>query len=444
MNGGYWQLYVDPDDREKTTFITQDGPFEFVRMPFGLTNAPATFQRAMDVVLGGLKYNQCLVYLDDIVVFANDTETHLYRLQRVLNALSSAGLTIKPQKCCFGLKRMLFLGHIVDSEGIRTNPSKTRVIEQFKVPKNITEIRNFMGLAGYHRKFIKDFSKAASPITDLTKLKKPLIWGTAQQQSFEKLKELLCNDPVLIRFDPHLPIELNCDASGLGIGGAPMHLTNKGRRSVGYVSRLLKDCETRYPILELEALVIVWSRERLKHFLQGIHFTIYTDHQSLCWMKKKDKLSGRLMRWSMQLQNYDFEIVYRAGSTNEVADFLSRNPDANETFDGDDDYSQFINATINRSNPNDDIRKLQRRDKELIKILQQLSEIKSGPTTTRIRKNLAEFEVQDGLLYRKIKGEAGPTLVLCIPKTIKHQILSLMHDDVTAGHLGLNKTLAKT
>jgi len=157
LNSGYWQIQVHPKDVHKTAFISAYGLFEFTRMPFGLTNAPATFQRTMDVTLAGLKYNICLVYLDDIVVFGTTFEEHLERLQRVLVALTTAGFTLKFENCKWAVRKLLFLGHIVNESGIHTDPAKIKAITEFPVPKDVTAVRSFIGLAGYYRKFILMF-----------------------------------------------------------------------------------------------------------------------------------------------------------------------------------------------------------------------------------------------------------------------------------------------
>ncbi|UYV63377.1 K02A2.6-like [Cordylochernes scorpioides] len=200
LKTGYWQVEVDERDREKTAFVTPDGLYEFMVMPFGLCNAPATFERMMDNVLMGLKWNICLCYLDDIVVYSDTFEEHLERLSKVLSCLQQAGLTINPDKCLFGSTRIKILGHVVDKDGIQPDSEKVEAIKKFPVPKSVCDIQSYLGLCSYYRRFIKNFSKIAAPLQILLKKDQKFIWTQEQKDSFESLKKALMQKPVLGHF----------------------------------------------------------------------------------------------------------------------------------------------------------------------------------------------------------------------------------------------------
>ena len=184
LASGYWQIEVDEKDREKTAFITPDGLYEFQVMPFGLCNAPATFQRMMDLVLADLKWTTCLVYLDDVIVFSTTFSQHLERLESVLRCIQEAGLTLKSSKCQFGSRKLKILGHVVSAEGVSPDLDKTRAVADFRRPANIKDIRSFLGLCSYYRRFVKDFAKIAKPLTHLTKNNVPFVWKHEQENAF--------------------------------------------------------------------------------------------------------------------------------------------------------------------------------------------------------------------------------------------------------------------
>ena len=327
LTSGYWQIPVHPDDREKTAFVTRDGLYEFLVMPFGLTNAPATFQRTMDMVLSGLNWKCCMVYIDDIIVFSETFQTHLDDLQSVFNRLRTNNLVLRPDKCSFCCDKMTFLGHEISNEGIRADPAKIEIIKNTLPPSTVSEVRQFLGLASYYRRFIENFAKIANPLTSLTG-NTAFEWHEEQQIAFETLKEKLMSAPILAypRFDQ--PFELHTDASLNSIGGVLTQVIDGKERAIHFASRSLNPAERNYDTTERECLAIHHWTKYFRCYLADRRFTIVTDHDALKWLfnKSKDGIKARLLRWMLNLQSYDFEVKHRKGKQHQNADSMTRPP----------------------------------------------------------------------------------------------------------------------
>ncbi|UYV69952.1 hypothetical protein LAZ67_7001313 [Cordylochernes scorpioides] len=296
LKTGYWQVEVDERDREKTAFVTPDGLYEFMVMPFGLCNAPATFERMMDNVLMDLKWNICLCYLDDIVVYSDTFEEHLERLSKVLSCLQQAGLTINPDKCLFGSTRIKILGHVVDKDGIQPDSEKVEAIKKFPVPKSVCDIQSYLGLCSYYRRFIKNFSKIAAPLEILLKKDQKFIWTQEQKDSFESLKKALMQKPI----------------------------QENQENLIAYASRTLSKAEKNYSTTERECLAVIWAIGKFRPYLYGRPFEVVSDHHSLCWLAGLKDPSGRLARWALKLQDFDATITYKSGKIG--MDLLGRFP----------------------------------------------------------------------------------------------------------------------
>lgn len=325
LASGFWQVEMDPKDKEKTAFITDFGLYEFNVMPFGLRNAPGTFQRLMNYVLQEFLGKFVAVYLDDIIIYSKTFEQHLDNITQVFQALRNANLKIKLKKCYFCLPSIAFLGHIVGRDGIRVDPSKIEKIRNFPAPTSVTEIRSVLGLFSYYRKFIKDFSKIAKPISKLLQKETPFQWTEKQQKAFEHLKERLISAPILRYPDFEQPFILYTDASGTGLGAVLSQKDKEGKEYVvAYASRSLNKHEQNYAVTDLECLAIVWAINYFQHYLGLLPFSVVTDHSALKWLQTSKIPTGRRARWIMQLQQYDFTIQHRAGKANANADALSR------------------------------------------------------------------------------------------------------------------------
>ena len=271
-----------------------DGLYECVTMPFGLRNGPATFQRLMDTFLAGLKWTICIPYIDDILVFSKDFESHLEHLNLVLGRLRAANLTIKAKKCLFGIQRIEYLGYVISDAGIEPNKSKVEAVSKIPQPTNVDQVRSFIGMATYYRRFVKDFSKIAEPLTRLTRKDIAFEWKEEQQEAFEILKYNLINPPLLSYFDPKLFTEVRCDACDVGLGAVLVQKNDGAFNVVAYASRLTNKHEKNNPISELEALALVFALDKFRIYLAGIHFNLITDHCALCWMQTKINLAPRL------------------------------------------------------------------------------------------------------------------------------------------------------
>ena len=326
LASGYWQMEVDPKDRPKTAFTCQSGLFEFNVMPFGLTNAPSSFERLMEKVLSGLQYDICLLYLDDIIIKSETFEEHVVNLKKVFDRLRDSNLRLSPKKCTIFQHKVQFLGHVVSEEGISTDPKKVETVKEWPKPSTVKQVRSFLGLCSYYRRFILNFSSVAKPLTRLTEKDVKFAWSSECEEAFQKLKNCLVNTPILVYPDLTKPFILDTDASGVGIGAVLSQLQGGKERVVAYYSRVLTKSERNYCVTRRELLAVIDS---IKHFhtcLYGTKFVIRTDHGSLRWLVNFKNLEGQLCRWSEFLAVYDYEIVHRSGKLHGNADALSRRP----------------------------------------------------------------------------------------------------------------------
>lgn len=418
LKSAFWQIELDESSKEKTAFaVPGRGLFHFKVMPFGLVNASQSQQRLMDLLFHALE-GKVWAYQDDIVVCSKTFEEHLEILKRVSNILKEAGLTVNIDKCKFARSSMRFLGYIIDQDGLRTDPDKISAIMNFNRPKNLTELKRFIGIASWYRRFVKKFSLIAAPLHNLTKGKrsKKFVWTNEADSAFIKLKTLLTSAPVMACPDFSKPFLIQCDASNKGIGAVLCQKLNEAEQPIAYLSRKLNDREQRYSTSERELLSIVYAIEKFRPYIEGSHFTVVTDHSALKMLHKMKDPHGRLARWAMKLQQFSFDILHRPGKTNIVPDALSRSIDALEE--------------------NNTIRILEKHKDEDYKI--RIKKVLEGKLNS-------EWKVVDGLLYKKIKLKQYPDEIndwkLFIPKSLRSDILKHCHDHTRAGHLGIRKTL---
>ena len=327
LKSGYWQVPIAEQDKEKTAFRTSSGQlYEFNQVPFGLCNAPATFSRLMDRVLAGLHWETCLFYLDDIIVFSSTWEEHLARLREVFERLRHAKLKLGAPKCTFAAKEVSYLGHRVTEEGLLPDPSLLAAIRDIPPPKTATEVRSFLGLAGYYRRYVKGFAAIAAPLHALTRKDALFHWSEDCQAAFDQLKNRLTTSPITAFPDFSQAFRLYTDASTAGLGAILAQVRDGKERIICCASRALNKAEKSYPATKLECLAIVWAVAKFRPYLMAIPFEVFTDHYALQWLKTMRTGSALLHRWSAALEEYDYTVRHRPGKVQTHVDGLSRLP----------------------------------------------------------------------------------------------------------------------
>ncbi|GJR42680.1 putative reverse transcriptase domain-containing protein [Tanacetum coccineum] len=319
LRSGYHQLRVREEDIPKTAFRTRYGHYEFQVMPFGLTNAPAVFMDLMNRVCKPYLDKFIIVFIDDILIYSKNKQEHEEHLKLILELLKKEELYAKFSKCEFWIPKVQFLGHVIDSEGIHVDPAKIESIKDWASPKSPTEIRQFLGLAGYYRRFIEGFSKIAKPMTKLTQKKVKFEWGDKQEAAFQLLKQKLCSAPILALPEGSEDFIAYCDASKKGLGTVLM----QREKVIAYASRQLKIHEKNYTTHDLELGAVVFALKIWRHYLYGTKCTVFTDHKSLQHILNQKELNMRQRRWLELLSDYDYEIRYHLGKANVVANALS-------------------------------------------------------------------------------------------------------------------------
>ena len=322
LASGFHQIQMHENSIEKTGFTVENGHYEYVRMPFGLKNAPSTFQRVMDEVLKDLQNKICMVFMDDVIVFSTGLTEHIQNLKLVFKKLREANLKIQLDKCEFLRREVEFLGHVVTPDGIKPNKKKIAAIQKYRIPKTQREIKSFLGLLGYYRKFIKNFAKITKPMTQCLKKDGKVEHTKEFIDCFNTCKNILTSEPVLAYPDFSKPFELTTDASNYAISG----ILSQGNHPICYASRTLNPAEINYSTIEKELLAIVWSCKYFRPYLFGRKFVIYTDHKPLQYLMSLKEPNSRLVRWKLKLEEFEYEIRYKKGKNNQAADALSRNP----------------------------------------------------------------------------------------------------------------------
>ncbi|KAL4387197.1 hypothetical protein GQ457_09G017570 [Hibiscus cannabinus] len=320
LKSGYHQIRMKEGDEWKTAFKTKFGLYEWLVMPFGLTNAPSTFMRLMNHVLREFLGKFVVVYFDDILVYSTSLELHVLHVKSVFNVLRHERLYANVDKCIFCSDQLIFLGFVVSAQGIHVDDEKVKAIREWPTPTSISEVRSFHGLASFYRRFVKDFSTIAAPLTEIIKKSVGFTWGVAQDEAFLALKDKLCSAPILRLPDFTNTFELECDASGIGIGAVLL----QEKRPIAYFSEKLKGAQLNYSTYDKELFALVRSLQVWQHYLLPKEFVIHTDHESLKWLNGQGKLSKRHARWVEFIETFPYVIKYKQGKDNIVADALSR------------------------------------------------------------------------------------------------------------------------
>lgn len=357
LKSGYHQIRIKEGDEWKTAFKTKFGLYEWLVMPFGLTNAPSTFMRLMNHVLRRFIGKFVVVYFDDILIYSKTLNEHVVHLELVLATLREEKLYANLSKCTFCVNEVIFLGFVVNTNGLRVDEAKVKAITDWPIPTNVTEVRSFHGLASFYRRFVKDFSTKAAPLNELVKKNVKFEWGEAQQGAFDLLKHELTNAPVLALPDFSKTFELECDASGIGIGAV---LLQEGR-PIAYFSEKLNGATLNYPTYDKELYAVMRALETWQHYLLPKEFVIHTDHESLKYLKNQKNLHKRHAKWIAFIETFPYVVKYKKGKDNVVADALSRRYEIlvtlnakvmgfeyiKELYENDSDFSQIFQSCAN-------------------------------------------------------------------------------------------------
>ncbi|PAA74262.1 hypothetical protein BOX15_Mlig002146g53 [Macrostomum lignano] len=421
---GYHQVEVAEEDRYKTAFYSTRGLMQFCKMGFGMCNAPATFQRLMELVMSGLSWESVLTYIDDIIVFSRTFDEHLERLAEVFKRLRDAGLKLHKAKSAFGHRRVLYLGHLISEQGIAPDPGKVEVIRSMPSPTTNEEVKRFLGMLGFYRRFIPGFSQTARVLHDVSVKSRDFAWSSDCERAFRELKDRLTTAPVLRLPDFTKQFVLSCDSSQFAVGAVLSQLHGDAELPVAFASRTLNKAERNYSATDRELLALVWSLKHFRTYLLSVpSFRVYSDHRPLQGLLATKDPEGRLARWLSTLQQFSFELLYRPGMDNVVPDALSR-------------------VAGTRLQPRWDDSRLheeQLQDPLLSKAFQALTEgidSLSDSWAAQVRELLDEASV----------SSAGVLLVggrPVIPGHLRPHFLQQAHSCDQSGHLGVDKTGAR-
>ncbi|KAJ0522556.1 putative nucleotidyltransferase, Ribonuclease H [Helianthus annuus] len=321
---GYFQIPISPEDQEKTTFTCPYGTFAYRRMPFGLCNAPPTFQRCMVAIFHDMIEDSMEVFMDDFSVFGSSFDQCLRNLNKMLARCEEANLVLNWEKCHFMVKEGIVLGHKISQVGLEVDRAKVETISKLPPPTSVKSIRSFLGHAGFYRRFIKDFSKIARPMTQLLEKDAQFVFSDECLREFELLKEKLVNAPIMVAPDWELPFELMCDASDFAVGAVLGQRKDKHFHPIYDASKTLNDAQEHYTTTEKELLGVVFAFDKFRSYLVLSKTIVYTDHAALRYLFSKQDAKPRLICWILLLQEFDIEIRDKKGAENLAADHLSR------------------------------------------------------------------------------------------------------------------------
>lgn len=431
LKAAYNLIRIKEGHEWKTAFRTKFGLYEYLVMPFGLTNAPAAFQRMITNVLREYLDIFVVCYLDDILIFSKNEEEHTEHVHKTLQALEDANLLVEPAKSKFHAQEVTFLGHEISPGEIRMDRRKLSAIRNWKEPKNVKEVQSFLGFANYYRKFLKNFGKIATPLTNLTRKDATFTWEENAQQAFDEIKDLILSEPVLKMFDPTRPVELETDSSDFALGAQIGQRDDEGRlHPVAFYSHKLHGAELNYPIYDKEFLAIVNAFKEFRHYLRGSQHrvTVYTDHKNISHFAKTQELSRRQLRYAEELSGFDYIIIHRKGSENGRADAISRRPDLDTGktqikeqllhFTPDGHLEQkYIAATWK---------------KPQAKQISNLYKVEQGNPLLR--------QIQE---YNEQLPNSQKTDKQQVPEELRKPLVQQIHEHRLHGHSGINKTLER-
>ena len=495
ITSAYNQIPVREEDIPKTAFVTKYGLYEYTTMPFGLCNAPATFQRAMEIALAGLQWTTCLIYLDDVLIFSDNFDQQINRIQQVLDRIKLAGLKLKPSKCHLIRNQVTFLGHVLTPRGIKPNPENIEKILKWEHPTTVKEIQSLLGMTNYYRRFIEGYSALVRPLIDLTKKGVKFKWSIDCTKAFDKVRSLLVNAPILAHAMDTGDYILDTDACDTSIGAVLSQLQDNEHRVIAYGSKSLNKTERNYCVTDRELLAVRYFTEYYRTYLLGRKFLLRTDHQAIKWLFTMKEPKSRISRWIEALSEFNFEIEHRSGLKHTNADAMSRCPNPwdcsckdfeklrcgpckkcvrkNELMIGQlpgetDDITQdsggshtikIVKSDLRSRWPAkttpDKLAKMQQEDPDIGPVYRWLQtnnkpdKIKlslKSPATRHYVLLWDSLKFEQNILHREYhkKDNTDDYLQIIIPRILKTDILKEMHDSLLSGHLGIKKTYSKT
>jgi hypothetical protein len=407
LSSGFWQLPLDPSDAKKTAFVACGSLYHFLSMPYGVVNGPPSFSRLMSMVLKGIPH--CQWYIDDVIIFSKSYEEHIQDIERILARLDHYNLKISRKKCQWFRSEVRFLGFLVSKKGIRSDPEKVEVVKTWPTPTSVKAVQKFLGFCAFYHRFLANLSDMAKPLYKLLHKDTKFIWTQEAEAAFQELKKKMADLPTLALPNPNIPFDLHTDASNVGLGAA---LVQNGR-PIAFASRTLNQAESNYSTTEKECLAIVWALDYFYPYIYGVNFTIYTDHAALKSILSVKMPRGRIARWILAIQSYQFTIVHRKGKLNADADALSRLPEETMNVQTLEELSQ------------QGYKKLQDQDQN-IQLLKR--EVKQP------------YVLKNGLLcYKNNMNEIVPVL----PQVLIQMLIEKCHKGPLGGHFGIDKTLSK-
>ena len=472
LKSGYWQVQLEEDSKEKTAFACHRGLFQFNVMPFGLSNAPAVFQELMNIVLQGCE-EFAMAYLDDVLIFSKNPEEHLRHIETIFERIRQHGLTLKLKKCAFFKEETEYLGFVISKDGVKPDPKKVEAIRDLPEPKSVREIRGFIGMCSYYRRFVPNFSKIAEPLIDLTKKYARFKWTSECQTAFDFLKESLTVVPLLAYPDTNKPYVLYTDASNNCIGACLTQKTDdEEEKPIYFLSHKLSQTQTRWSTIEKEGFAIYYALQKLDHYLHNAKFTIKTDHKPLKYILDSPMQNKKIQLWALSIAGYNTQVEYIKGKENHCADLLSRIPfkkgekeelqqskstPEDEELDIDDRSLEIGAINSNEINPRDFTSSHVDPPGDVIKpdidlpedfnmVEEQQKDEEIGKLKNRMNKGTATkaeqthyFETEDGLLYYLSQPDSeDPRLRLYIPQEMENIVIKQYHDQL--GHMALDKT----
>lgn len=429
LKDAFWQIKLDPRSRPKTAFAVPNRPlYQFTRMPFGLCNAPQTLCRLMDKVIPYYLKSRVFVYLDDLLIVSQTFEEHLNHLYEVATQLRKAGLTINVGKSNFGLNQVKYLGYVVGKGTLEADKEKVSAIVDYPVPKTIRQLRRFLGMTGWYRRFIHNYADVTHPLTDLLSSKRKFCWNQEAQKSFDLLKEKLTTAPLLVHPNYSKPFILQCDASTYGVGAVLAQEDDEGiERPISFMSQKLNKAQRNYTVTELECLAVLLAIKKYRAYIEGHPFKVITDHASLKWLMSQKDLQGRLARWAMKIQGFNFTIEHRRGRDNVVPDALSR------ITEGD---LACVNEVVTEVLPSIDLNSTHFNSEEYANLRQQYQ-----------NSNLPDFTVIDKYIYKRTNFSDGSNddtvWKLLIPTELRRNVIYAAHDVPNSAHGGIAKTIER-